>query len=164
MGKALKIIIVVVVVAIVAFAAYTLLLVKDNEAKTIQPDLESFPSGWKVDSSYSSTSTGEDVMSFSRERYTDTPYTEHVVVQIYVYSSIDKAYTKYDAELANWSGTNVTGTPFDKCFMYGSPPNYCFVFGNIYGEIIVTNPSTVDVSPIFDDITEKAANVVIKPV
>jgi len=165
MGKSIWIgVAAVVVVVIVALAAFMFLFPKDNEAQGLQPDLDSFPSKWVVDSDYSTTYTTEDVKSFSRERYTNASNTEQITVQIYVYSSIGQAYDKYNSERIDWSGIEHMGPPMDRYFKYGYYNTYCFVYGNIYGEVILIDTVGVDFIPIFEDIEDKASEIVMHPV
>ena len=144
-GAIFAVVILIAIVAVVAFIAYPMFF-GDNKAVKLQPDVDAFPAGWKVDqsasASWSEGTTNKDWMS--RERFVDAGETEHVVVQIYVFTTVEKANASYNGLKTSFGGGGSAWVPTGADIGFKSLQNdFYFQKGTVVVQILTSVPSTL---------------------
>jgi len=155
-GSIIAVVVLIAIVAVVAFIAYPMFMGGENKAAKLQPDLSAFPDGWKIDPSETANVTsGKD--SNSRQWFRNAGETEHVVVAISYYSTVEKANDSYSSLYSNHGpGVVFTGS-FDRGFSVGK--EFYFQKGNVVVQLLASYSTltTAQINTIVDNILGKIA-------
>jgi len=155
-----KVIIIVLIVAVVAVAAVAMMSTEEKEsgfdhtgknvnatASALMVDTSVAPSGWVVSGIDGSGTPPANVVSVADRSFTNSGYSQMILVTLYVYDTTENAKARYATEKTD-AQTTYSVSGYDKCeqgFTYtisagmSTMTQYVFQDMNVYGEIYTTS-------------------------